>query len=272
MKPSRTRVARNLQADEMVSRTRRQYEQHVQELERQLKNSQIARSTTMTNLEELVLAGHGFPRSLAEHLTGLRHQILDELRRGHEELEQDIAAKSDLLRSHKAPNGHSAAQPPARGSSSYYVYDKRAMVISATVLPLFLELGTRIQTHRNDPPLPRLSRIPAPVANAYDFAPHADPRPPSRVGRERDEVRPARTAYQSLIQEAGVDESMISTLQSTLEKYKSQADKHMENWRRTTLELEKQTATLRGASGRRPGSVVGELLGSRVERRLVCVR
>ncbi|EST04971.1 Myosin, N-terminal, SH3-like protein [Kalmanozyma brasiliensis GHG001] len=112
---------KDLQADELVSRTRRQYEQHVQELERQLKNSQIARSNTMTNLEELVLAGHGSPVVTGGASDGLRHQILDELRRGHEELEQDIAAKSDLLRSHKAP----PAQAPTRGSSSYYVYDTK---------------------------------------------------------------------------------------------------------------------------------------------------
>ena len=243
---------KDLQADEMVSRTRRQYEQQVQELERQLKNSQIARSTTMTNLEELILAGHGSPQVTGGSADGLRHQILEELRRGHEELEQDIAAKSDMLRSHKGSGNGVAASVPARGSSSYYVYDQPRTTHQSTssngsTSDLESKLTEITRAYHDSQASHQASQLHMAqlVTQIRDLQASLD-----QAELKYDHLQ---AAYQSLIQEAGVDEGMIQSLQQTLEKYKSQADKHMENWRRTTLELEKHTASLRG--GRRTGSV-----------------
>ena len=261
---------KDLQADEMVSRTRRQYEQHVQELERQLKNSQIARSTTMTNLEELILAGHGSPQATGGSSDGLRHQILDELRRGHEELEQDIAAKSDLLRSHKAaPVANGGAVPPVRGSSSYYVYDQPAKARNGHGHMSNGSTSSASSHHEMEAKLAEMTR-------AYNDSLAAQRQSQTHMTQLVTQIRDLQAgldeselkydqlaaAYQSLIQEAGVDESMIASLQQTLEKYKSQADKHMENWRRTTMELEKHTASLRSQSGRRPGSIPPDMMGS----------
>lgn len=250
---------KDLQADEMVSRAKRQYESHIQELERQLKNSQIARSTTMTNLEELILAGHGSPREPAGSSDGLRHQILDELRRGHEELEQDIAAKSDLLRNHKAPtNGVQAA---ARGSSNYYVYDKPRMQNAS---------GSGSSTHSDR----ELESKLAEMTRAYNESLSNQRSTQAQMSQLVTQIRDLQSdldqtelkydqlaaAYQCLIQEAGVDEGMIQNLQATLEKYKNQADKHMESWRSSTMELEKQTASLRNSVGRgRGASINGEI-------------
>ncbi|GAC99062.1 hypothetical protein PHSY_006659 [Pseudozyma hubeiensis SY62] len=251
---------KDLQADEMVSRTRRQFETHIQELERQLKNSQIARSTTMTNLEELILAGHGSPQVTGGSSDGLRHQILDELRRGHEELEQDIAAKSDLLRNHKtAPtNGISA---PTRGSSSYYVYDKprsnhasNGSSSSSNTSDLETKLAEMTRAYNESLSNQRSTQtqMASLVTQIRDL----------QSGLDESELKydQLAAAYQSLIQEAGVDEGMIESLQSTLEKYKSQADKHMESWRSSTMELERQAKSLKSSVGRgRGGSVVGEM-------------
>lgn len=89
---------KDLQADEAVSRTKQQYEGRIAELERQLRGSQAARNTTFSNLEELVKRGSGDDSSF-------RRRLLDELRTGHDELEQDVAAKADLLRNHKMNGG-----------------------------------------------------------------------------------------------------------------------------------------------------------------------
>ncbi|ETS59972.1 hypothetical protein PaG_05959 [Moesziomyces aphidis] len=261
---------KDLQADEMVSRTRRQYEQHIQELERQLKNSQIARSTTMTNLEELILAGHGSPQVTGGPSDGLRHQILDELRRGHEELEQDIAAKSDLLRSHKMPTKVSAAVPPARGSSSYYVYGNEAKKTNGHTLHSASNGSSSSSSASNGELEAKLGE----VTRAYQESVAQQRQSQAHMTQLVTQIRDLQAgldeselkydqlaaAYESLIHEAGVDESMINSLQQTLEKYKSQADKHMENWRRTTVELEKHTASLRSQTGRRPGSIPPEMV------------
>ncbi|KAJ1018874.1 hypothetical protein NDA16_004677 [Ustilago loliicola] len=259
---------KDLQADEMVSRTRRQYEQHIQELERQLKNSQIARSTTMTNLEELVLGGHGSPQVTGGASDGLRHQILDELRRGHEELEQDIALKSEQLRSHKLPSSNGGVAPPARGSSSYYVYDNKRngngshasnSSSSSNTADLESKLQEMTRLYQDSLSNQRNSQahMTQLVTQIRDL----------QAGLDESELKydHLAAAYQSLIQEAGVDESMINSLQQTLERYKSQADKHMENWRTTTKELESQAKSLslrNGAGGRRtPGSIPSEMVG-----------
>ncbi|KAJ1023959.1 hypothetical protein NDA13_004791 [Ustilago tritici] len=258
---------KDLQADEMVSRTRRQYEQHIQELERQLKNSQIARSTTMTNLEELVLAGHGSPQVTGGASDGLRHQILDELRRGHEELEHDIALKSEQLRSHKLPTSNGSVAPPARGSSSYYVYGndtKRngngssSSTSSSNNAELESKLAEMTRLYQESISSQRNSQAQMTnlVTQIRDL----------QAGLDESELKydHLAAAYQSLIQEAGVDESLINSLQQTLERYKSQADKHMENWRNTTKELESQAKSLslrNGAGGRRPGSIPPEMVG-----------
>jgi myosin heavy chain 9/10/11/14 len=46
--------------------------------------------------------------------------------------------------------------------------------------------------------------------------------------------------YNSLVQEGGVDEEMIASLQRAVERYKAQADLHMANWRKNTQELERE--------------------------------
>lgn len=213
----------------------------------------------MTNLEELILAGHGSPREPAGSSDGLRHQILDELRRGHEELEQDIAAKSDLLRNHKAPtNGVQAA---ARGSSNYYVYDKPRMQNAS---------GSGSSTHSDR----ELESKLAEMTRAYNESLSNQRSTQAQMSQLVTQIRDLQSdldqtelkydqlaaAYQCLIQEAGVDEGMIQNLQATLEKYKNQADKHMESWRSSTMELEKQTASLRNSVGRgRGASINGEI-------------
>ena len=87
---------KDLQSDEALSRQRQQYEARIADLEKQLKGSQAARNHTFINLEELV------KRSGASgDDSSFRKRLLHELRAGHDELEQDIAAKADLLRNHK---------------------------------------------------------------------------------------------------------------------------------------------------------------------------
>ncbi|PWZ00223.1 LOW QUALITY PROTEIN: hypothetical protein BCV70DRAFT_226818 [Testicularia cyperi] len=271
---------KDLQADEVVSRTRRQYEQQIQELERQLKNSQIARSTTMTNLQELVLQqGSASPPSSYNsngHSDALRNQILDELRKGHEELEQDIAAKSDMLRSHKTPlasnaatlNGSSGGGGNVKRTSQYYLYTNDAAKNSHGAVPprtssngassaVQAELeGKLSEVTRlyNDSLLQQRqsqSHIADLVTQIRDL----------QAGLDESELRYDQlvVAYQTVIQEAGIDEGMLASLQATLEKYKSQADKHMQHWRDTTRELEQQTASLRTQTLRRPGSIPPEM-------------
>ncbi|PWN52978.1 hypothetical protein IE53DRAFT_373275 [Violaceomyces palustris] len=106
---------KDLQADEMVSRTRQQYEARIAELERQLKGSQMARSTTYANLAELV------NNDQASDDASFRRKLLEELRLGHEELEQDITAKGDLLRSHKL-NGNSPGKASSKIEKPLYIY------------------------------------------------------------------------------------------------------------------------------------------------------
>lgn len=86
---------KDLQADEAVSRTIQQYEARITELEREIRGVQAARSMTFTNLEEIVKRGDNSADDT------FRRRLLSELRSGHDELEQDIAAKSEQLRSHK---------------------------------------------------------------------------------------------------------------------------------------------------------------------------
>ncbi|KAN0065099.1 class II myosin [Thecaphora frezii] len=116
---------KDLQADEMVSRTRQQYEQRIQSLERELKASQMAKSTTFSNIEQLVRGGPssnggGGGNSVDD---AFRQQILEQLRLGHEELEQDISAKGDLLRSHKT-NGDAVGSN--KKEKPLYIYGNAA--------------------------------------------------------------------------------------------------------------------------------------------------
>ncbi|EPQ25836.1 uncharacterized protein PFL1_06511 [Pseudozyma flocculosa PF-1] len=121
---------KDLQADELVSRTRQQYEQRIHALERELKASQMAKSTTFSNIEQLVRGGGGGGGvGDAKGSNGgggaddaFRQRILEQLRLGHEELEQDISAKGDLLRSHKA-NGDAAN---GKKEKPLYVYGNAA--------------------------------------------------------------------------------------------------------------------------------------------------
>lgn len=89
---------KDLQMEENLSRSKQQYEARITELERELRGSQTARSTTFQNLEDLV-------KSSNDGDDVFRHKLLEELRMGHDELETDITAKADLLHHHKMSNG-----------------------------------------------------------------------------------------------------------------------------------------------------------------------
>lgn len=98
---------KDLQLDETLSRTKQQYEARIVDLERELRGSQNARSTTFQNLQDLV--EKSAERNGASDDLNFRRRLLEELRAGNDELEVDIAQKADMLRSHKV-NG-SATSP-----------------------------------------------------------------------------------------------------------------------------------------------------------------
>ncbi len=104
---------KDLQSDEALSRQRQQFEGRIAGLEKELKSSQAARTLAFMNLEDLVQRGS------ANTDDAFRRRLLDELRAGHDELEQDVAAKADMLRSHKT-NGS-----PAKDARPLSVYGKQ---------------------------------------------------------------------------------------------------------------------------------------------------
>lgn len=96
---------KDLQMEEVMSRTKTQYEARITELERELRGSQTARSATFQNLAELVEKNQGSDDAI------FRQKLLEQLRMDHDELETDISAKADLLRSHKLSNGNANRSP-----------------------------------------------------------------------------------------------------------------------------------------------------------------
>ncbi|CAO1620791.1 unnamed protein product [Sympodiomycopsis kandeliae] len=115
--------------------TREKYENKIQELERQLKGSQMAHSNTYQNLQDLVASPTNSSNGGSD--SPLRRHLLEELRLGHDALEADIAAKSEMLRSHKV-NGQSstssssasprsaASPPPGQQSRPSWASDANA--------------------------------------------------------------------------------------------------------------------------------------------------
>jgi len=98
---------KDLQMDESLSRSRQQYESRIAELEKELRGTQMARSTTYQILTDLVDKSNNGDDS------AFRHKLLRELQSGHDELEQDIAAKAELLRNYQM-NGNSSPTLAAR--------------------------------------------------------------------------------------------------------------------------------------------------------------
>lgn len=92
---------------------REQYEARIIELERQLETSHLAHSNTYHNLQDLVKgSGHSGDRE-STSINGVgsgpespfKKKLLKELQDGHQALEADIAAKSQMLRSQKVTAG-----------------------------------------------------------------------------------------------------------------------------------------------------------------------
>jgi len=100
---------KDLQMDESISRSRQQYESRIAELEKELRGAQMGRSTTFQILTDLV------DKSNNSKDNAFRHKLLQELKIGHDELENDIAAKAELLRNYQvnggSPNPASKAKP-----------------------------------------------------------------------------------------------------------------------------------------------------------------
>lgn len=101
---------KDLQMDESLSRSRQQYESRIAELEKELRGTQMARSTTYQILTDLV------DKSSKGDDNAFRQKLLRELKIGHDELEQDIAAKAELLRNYQMNGGGSSSSSPTLGS------------------------------------------------------------------------------------------------------------------------------------------------------------
>lgn len=93
---------------------RDQYEARILALERQLQGSQLAHSNTYQNLQDLVRENNS--SSPGPSGSGLRSKLLEELQLGHDALEADIAAKSDLLRFHQKNQTANGQSPLARST------------------------------------------------------------------------------------------------------------------------------------------------------------
>ncbi|MCO5585361.1 hypothetical protein L7F22_039294 [Adiantum nelumboides] len=104
---------KELQSESNMSRTVQQYEARITELERELRGSQTARSTTFQNLADLVQNTNDGDDG------AFRRKLLEELRAGHDELETDFAEKEALLRNHKMGNG---ASPAAKNAKPLYTF------------------------------------------------------------------------------------------------------------------------------------------------------
>ena len=105
---------KDLQTDESLSRSRQQYEGRIAELEKELRGTQMARSTTFQILTDLV------DKSNNSNDNAFRRKLLQELKTGHDELEHDIAAKAELLRNYQANGG--SPNPAAKTQKPLYTY------------------------------------------------------------------------------------------------------------------------------------------------------
>ncbi|PWN46171.1 hypothetical protein IE81DRAFT_86032 [Ceraceosorus guamensis] len=130
---------KDLQLDEAVSRSRAQYESRIAALERDLAGSQNARGNTLQQLSNLARQG-GSGASDA-----FRKQLLAELQTGSEELQQDMVAKGEALRSHKFNGTSTGNGASLRGSNTggavsssraYYEYNSAAPRNGSTVTPV----------------------------------------------------------------------------------------------------------------------------------------
>ncbi|KDN45270.1 P-loop containing nucleoside triphosphate hydrolase protein [Tilletiaria anomala UBC 951] len=269
---------KDLQVDESLSRTRQQYEARINELEKELKGSQAARGHTFMNLEELVKRS----AQTGGDDSSFRRRLLEELRMGHDELEQDIAAKADLLRNHKMNGSTPKKEKPiyafgnvtpsggnVKRASLQFVEDTRSStggwqkeksMLEGKVQDLMQAYQESLQGQRDGQ-----------AQSATLLSQIRDLR--STLDESELKYSQLQAAYNSLVQEAGVDEEMIASLQRAVERYKSQADEHMASWRKNTRDLEQQTAQLRSqATLRRPGSstpaesAIGSTSPSRMSR------
>ena len=86
-----------------------------------------------------------------------------------------------------------------------------------------------------------------------------------RVALDESEMKYSQlqAQYNSVVNEAGADEDVINSLERAVERYRTQAQMHFENWKQSTEELQTQTKQLRSqATLRRPGSIPPESVGS----------
>lgn len=102
--------------------TREQYEARIIELERQLETSHMAHSNTYHNLQDLVKESSRSDASAVSSASSgpespFKKRLLKELQDGHQALEADIAAKSQLLRSQKVTAGRRSGGSIAANAS-----------------------------------------------------------------------------------------------------------------------------------------------------------
>ncbi|CAO1621231.1 unnamed protein product [Jaminaea pallidilutea] len=104
--------------------TTTQYEARILELERQLETSHLAHSNTYANLEDLVKDSASASNAAGRNSPSLgvgprsdspfKRRLLEELQNGHQALEADIAAKSQLLRSSRSDGTTAASRTEQR--------------------------------------------------------------------------------------------------------------------------------------------------------------
>ncbi|CAO1612723.1 unnamed protein product [Parajaminaea phylloscopi] len=97
---------------------REQYEARIIDLERQLETSHLAHSNTFHNLQDLVQESSRSDTPTASSTSAVpespfKRRLLKELQDGHQALEADIAAKSQLLRSQKVTAGRRSGGLPS---------------------------------------------------------------------------------------------------------------------------------------------------------------
>jgi myosin protein heavy chain len=148
--------------DLAFERTREDYEARILELERGLDRSQMAHSNTFQNLQDLVSSSRSLPSDPTQRQEDedelLRQKLLEELQMGNEALQADIAAKSEMLRSHqmhKAPRTNGSASPAqdrpswanaANGSSAAALRGHTVLTPSAMKRPS-TDLGSMAQSN-----------------------------------------------------------------------------------------------------------------------------
>ncbi|PWN92199.1 hypothetical protein FA10DRAFT_250506 [Acaromyces ingoldii] len=247
---------KDLQLDETLSRTRQQFETRIVELERELRGSQNARSTTFQNLQELV--EKSAERSGGADDLNFRRRLLEELRAGNDELEVDIAQKADMLRSHKV-NGNASTPSSKRDSKPLYTF--------GNIAPSGRGLGSNnlLEARIGDLQKAYQDSLSAQREGQAQSMALLEQIRDQRVALDESEMKYSQlqAQYNSVVNEAGADEDVINSLERAVERYRTQAQMHFENWKQSTEELQTQTKQLRSqATLRRPGSIPPESVGS----------